>query len=66
MEKEIDFQEEEEEMNDVDSDLESKINGSDSKGKENEGEVIYVILVTGLLMNQKKNTLKKVKTIDVW
>ena len=45
VEEENDCQEEEEEMNDVDSDLESRINGSDSKGKENEGEVIYVILV---------------------
>ena len=33
VEEEIDFQEEEEEMNDVDNDI-----GSDSKGKENEGE----------------------------
>ena len=38
MEEENDFQEEEEEINDVDGDLECRIIGSDGKGKEKERE----------------------------
>ena len=66
MEKEIDFQEEEEEMNDVDNDLECRLIRLDGKGKENEWESDLCDSSSGLVMIPKKNPLKKVKQIDVW